>query len=71
MAKKSRLNLALDDVSDEILTTLLQKTQASSRTVVIERALKLYHLVQEETSQGGDLVIRRPNQPDKTVIFLY
>jgi hypothetical protein len=53
--------IAFDQRADEELTRLQEELGAASKAEVLRHALSLYGFLQRELSEGGDLLIERPD----------
>ncbi len=67
---KVRLNLELTTAVKEQLEGLQRTSNATSLTEVIRRALALYDLVTEHTSQGGDIILRNRDKTEERLRLL-
>jgi hypothetical protein len=65
--KKVRLNLELARDVHEQLQKIQAGTGAASLTEVIRRALSLYDVVVEHTTDGGKVVFRFPDGEEETL----
>lgn len=64
-----RLTVALLASIAHLLSAIVDRT-GMSKTDVINRAIKLYAFIDEETADGSELVIRRKNGEERIVQIL-
>ena len=68
--EKVRLNLELSRPVHEQMQALQKRSDASSLTEVIRRALALYDVVTEHLSGGGQVVLRREDGEEEKLRIL-
>lgn len=68
--KKVRINIEVSPRVREKLGELQKRSEASSLTEVIRRALALYDLAVETVDQGGQLVIEHKNGTEERLVLL-
>lgn len=62
--------IAFDQRADEELTRLQQELGATSKAEVLRHALSLYSFLQQELSDGGELLIEKPDSDIASKIFV-
>ena len=65
--EKVRLNLELSRQVHEQIQVLQSRSDATSLTEVIRRALALYDLITEHISEGGRIILRHKNGDEESV----
>lgn len=65
-----RLNLEIPEAQNQRLETLKEKTEATSLTQVIQKALAVYDLVMAEKLKGSTVIIRDAEGRDRELILM-
>ena len=65
--EKVRLNLELSRQVHDQMQTLQKRSDATSLTEVIRRALALYDVITEHLSSGGRIILRHKNGDEENV----
>ena len=65
--ERVRLNLELSKQVYDQMQTLQKRSDATSLTEVIRRALALYDVITEHVSGGGRIILRHKNGDDENV----
>ena len=65
--ERVRLNLELSHQVYEQMQTLQKRSDATSLTEVIRRALALYDVITEHLSDGGRIILRHKNGDEENV----
>jgi hypothetical protein len=68
--EKARLSFEVPKKVRDQLDDLVSRSSASSFTEVVRKALALYDLVLEHSSEGGDVVLRDKNGREEIVKLL-
>jgi hypothetical protein len=67
---KFRLNLALPPKIKERLESLQERSESSSVTEVIRRALALFDLVTEHGNNGGEVILKHEDGTEEKLVLL-
>ncbi len=65
-----RLNLELTPATKERLDRLQEATEARSMTEAISRALAVYETLVKEHAQGSDIVVRRKDGKELSLLLV-
>lgn len=68
--EKIRLNLELNSVAHNQLQRVQERTHSPSITEIIRRALALFDLFTEHTSNGGEIIFKHRNGGEEKLRIL-
>lgn len=66
-----RINLQLSDEDHARLKLTKERVRASSDSEVARRAIRLIDMVSQVQAQGGNIVVRRPDQEDEVLRVVF
>ncbi len=69
-SEKVRLNLEISSKVRNKLDDLVERSESTSVTEVIRKALAAYDLFLEHTREGGDIVLRHSDGDEETLKIL-
>lgn len=65
----SRLSLEMTKTAKERIVSLITRTDATSMTEVIRRALSVYDVIVKHIAEGGTIILKKDGNPDEKLIL--